>query len=417
MKIIADLHIHSKYSRATSKNISIANLVEYAKMKGLGLLGTGDFTHPLWLKELKETLNEDGSGIPKYGNGFPFVLSSEISSIYSQGGEVKRVHNVVLAPGFEVAEQINDALSGKGVKLASDGRPICGISCPELVDLIKCVSSEAEIIPAHIWTPWFSLFGSKSGFDRIEDCYGDQTKHIHALETGLSSDPRMNWRLSQLDKYSLVSFSDSHSFWPWRIGREATIFDLKNADYNGIIKALRTKDGLEGTIEVNPSYGKYHFDGHRDCKVSMVPAEAKRHNNICPVCRRPLTLGVLHRVEDLADREEGFVPEGAKKFHSLLPLSEMIAYVMGVQTFSGRVWEEYKKLTNAFGSEFNVLLDASPEELNNITTEKIANLVMETRGGNVNIEAGFDGVYGKISDDGKLLKAKPAGPQKTLGDF
>ncbi len=416
MKIISDLHIHSKYSRATSKNINIANLVEYGKLKGLGLMGTGDFTHPLWIKELKESLTDDGSGFLKYGNGFPFILSSEISSIYSQGGKVRRVHNVLLAPNFEVVDQINDVLSRKGVKLASDGRPICGISCPELVETIKGVSNDTEIIPAHIWTPWFSLFGSKSGFDRIKDCYGDQTKHIHALETGLSSDPQMNWRLSQLDKFALVSFSDSHSFWPWRIGREATIFDLKTPGYNELIAALRTKNGLEGTIEVNPSYGKYHLDGHRDCGISMEPENSKKHNDICPVCKRPLTLGVLHRVEDLADREEGFIPPDAKKFHSLLPLSEIIAHVLGVQAFSGKVWEDYKKLTNAFGSELNVLLDAGFEQLKNLTNERIAGLIIKTRGGKVDIEAGFDGVYGKIKGS-ENKEPKKTGPQKTLGDF
>lgn len=413
MKIISDLHIHSRFSRATSKELNIPNLVKYAKMKGLGLLGTGDFTHPVWLKELKNELKEDGMGVLKY-EGFPFILSAEISSIYKQGNSVKRIHNVILSPDFETAEQINDHLRKKGVNLEADGRPICGIRSPELVEMVMEINPKNEVIPAHIWTPWFSLFGSKSGFDRIEDCFQDQTKNIHALETGLSSDPAMNWRLSSLDKFALVSFSDLHSFWPWRIGREATIFEMGDLTYDNLINALRTKEGFVETIEVDPSYGKYHYDGHRDCNVSMNPEETKKYNNICPVCKRPITIGVLHRVEELANREEGFVPKGSKPFRSLIPLSEIISFTLKSNMSSSKVWNEYNKLVNAFGSEFNVLLEAEEERMKNIVERGMVELILKNRSGGINIKPGYDGVYGELVAGGKGLSKKP---QKKLSDF
>src|SRR3989338_2357073 len=304
MKIIADLHIHSRFSRATSKELNIKNLEKYAKIKGLNLLGTGDFTHPEWLKELKNELTEDETGILKTKTGFNFILQGEISLIYTQDGKGRRIHNVLLAKNLDVVEQINEALLKRG-RLDYDGRPIFNLSCIEFTEMMKSIDKDIEIIPAHIWTPWFSLFGSMSGFDSVEECFKDQAKFIHALETGLSSDPAMNWRLSQLDNYTLISNSDSHSFWPWRIGRECNIFDIKLA-YDAFIKSLKTKEGFIETIEVDPSYGKYHFDGHRLCKVCMSPKDAIKNKNICPKCGRKLTIGVLHRVEELADREEGF---------------------------------------------------------------------------------------------------------------
>jgi uncharacterized protein (TIGR00375 family) len=397
MKVIADLHMHGRFSRATSTQLTIPNLVKYARIKGLGLLGTGDFTHPVWLQELKDSLTEDGSGILRDKEGFGFVLSGEISSIYSHGGNVRRVHNIVLARSFEVADQINEALAKRGVNLKSDGRPICGIPCPELVELITGVDGEAEVIPAHVWTPWFSVFGSESGFDRIEDCYGDQTKNIHALETGLSSDPAMNWRLSSLDKYSLVSNSDSHSFWPWRIGREANVFELKSMAYGDMLSAIREKDPKRFlyTIEVDPSYGKYHYDGHRSCNISLSPEESKRIGNRCPVCKRPLTIGVLNRVGQMADRPEGYVPKGAIPFKSLMPLTEIISARMGIgQLYSKKVWEVYNALIKEFGSEFAVLLDAEESGLVKAADEKLAGAIVGVREGKVEIKPGYDGVYG-----------------------
>lgn len=419
MKIIADLHMHGRFSRATSTQLTVPNLVKYAKIKGLSLLGTGDFTHPVWLQELKSQLTEDGTGILKDKNGFGFVLSGEISSIYSQGGRARRVHNIILTRSFESADQINEALEKRKVNLRSDGRPICGIPCPELVELVLKADKEAEVIPAHVWTPWFSVFGSESGFDRIEDCYQDQTKNIHALETGLSSDPAMNWRLSSLDKFTLVSNSDSHSFWPWRIGREANVFDLKSLTYGNLLSAIREKDPKRflHTVEVDPSYGKYHFDGHRACNISLSPEEARKLGNLCPVCRRPLTIGVLHRVEELADRPEGYVPKGAIPFKSLIPLSEIISARMGVdQLYSKRIWAIYDTLMKAFGSEFAVLLDAEEHELKKHVDEKLAKAIVGVREGKVDIRPGYDGIYGypvfEDSDKERLEKkaAKSAGP-------
>jgi uncharacterized protein (TIGR00375 family) len=394
MKIIADLHIHGRFSRATSTQLTIPNLVKYARIKGIGLLGTGDCLHPIWLSELKSQLTEDGTGILKDKDGFGFVLSAEISSIYSQGGKARRVHNIILLKNFEVADQVIEALEKRKVNLKSDGRPICGIPCPELVELIMGVDREAEVIPAHVWTPWFSVFGSESGFDTIEECFKDQAKNIHALETGLSSDPAMNWRLSSLDKYALLSFSDSHSFWPWRIGREATAFDV-NMDYNRIINAIRTKSGLVKTVEFFPEEGKYHYDGHRACKISLSPEESRRLGNVCPVCRRPLTIGVLNRVEQLADRPEGFVPRGAIPFKSLIPLTEIISSRIGVeQLYSKRIWTVYNQLIQRFGSEFAVLLDAGEQEMAKAVGSEMAKAIVDVREGKVEIRPGYDGVYG-----------------------
>ncbi|MEE9322929.1 MAG: endonuclease Q family protein [Candidatus Aenigmarchaeota archaeon] len=414
MKIISDLHIHSRFSRATSRELNIPNLVKYAKVKGINLLGSGDFTHPSWLRELKNELKEDGTGTLKSRGGFPFILSTEISSIYKQDNAVKRIHNVILSPDFETVDQINDALKGKGVNLESDGRPICGIRSPELVEIVKGINPKNEIIPAHIWTPWFSLFGSKSGFDRIEDCFQDQTKNIFALETGLSSNPAMNRRLSSLDRFALVSFSDLHSFWPWRIGREATIFEMEELTYDNLINAIRTKEGLVETIEVDPSYGKYHYDGHRECGVSLSPKETKKCHNTCPACRRPLTIGVLHRVEELADREEGFAPKGSKPFRSLIPLSEIISFVLKSNLSSRKVWEEYNKLVNAFGSELNVLLEAGEEMMKRVVDDKIVELILKVRSGKAEIKPGYDGVYGELVVEEAGASKKP---QRKLSDF
>jgi uncharacterized protein (TIGR00375 family) len=325
-----------------------------------------------------------------------------------------------LAPGFEVVEQITEFLKSKG-RVDYDGRPIFKIPCYELVESMKDISEDIEIIPAHIWTPWFSLFGSMSGFDSVEECFKDQTKHIHALETGLSSDPAMNWRLSQLDKYSLVSCSDLHSFWPWRIGRESTLFELKELTYKNIINALRTKEGLEGTREVDPSYGKYHFDGHRNCRICMNPKDSIKIKNICPKCGRPLTIGVLHRVETLADREEGFKPKDAKQFHSLIPLSEIISTLIGSPIASKKTWEIYNKLINKFENEFNILLETKKEELIKVVDEKIADAIIKNRENKIIIQPGFDGEYGKPlfsnKDKIELKTEKPKFQQKGLADF
>jgi uncharacterized protein (TIGR00375 family) len=417
MKIFADLHLHSHYSRATSNEMNIENLEKYGKIKGLNLLGTGDFTHPLWLKELKMNLTEvENKGLFQFKDkSMYFMLQAEVSNIYNQDGKIRKIHNIILSPSFEIVEQINDFLKNYG-SLASDGRPILtNINCAELVENLISISKDIAIIPAHIWTPWFSLFGSKSGFDSIEECFREQTKYIFALETGLSSDPLMNWRLSALDKFTLVSNSDSHSPWPTRLGRELNVFDVE-MKYKEIINAIKEKDPKKFlyTIEVDPSYGKYHWDGHRNCNVSLEPKESIKYHDTCPVCGKPLTIGVLHRVEELADREEGFIPKNAIPFKSLLPLSELIASVYNTQAFSRKVWEESMKLTREFGSELNILLEASEEKLRLLTHEKIVEIILKNRKGELKIQPGYDGVYGKLLlNESASIKL----PQKRLDSF
>jgi len=418
MKVIADLQVHSRYSRATSKSIDLDNLEKYARLKGLNMLGTGDITHPLWLKELKKELKEDDTGILKSKSGFNFVLQGEISNIYSQDGKGRRVHNLILCKTIEIAEQIQEALKKKG-RIDYDGRPIFGFSCPELVEMMKSIDEKIEIIPAHAWTPWFSLFGSMSGFDSVEECFKDQTKHIYAIETGLSSDPAMNWRLSQLDKYTLVSNSDAHSYWPWRIGREANVFDIELV-YDNLIESIRKRKNFLYTLEVDPNYGKYHLDGHRDCGICFEPRESLKHKDICPKCKRSLTVGVLHRVEELADRPEGFKPKDAVPFKSLIPLSEILSSLFNVSVASKQIWQEYHKLVNGLGNEFNVLLDAKKEDLAKVTDEKIAEAIIAVRYGKVDIKPGYDGVYGQLIfgkdsrvNSGKGSKSK----QKSLSEF
>lgn len=416
MEIIADLHIHSRFSRACSTQLTIPNLEKYAKIKGVDLLGTGDFTHPQWIEHLKQELVKEENGIYYTKNNFPFIFTTEISLIYTQEKKGRRVHNVVFAPNLDVVKQITEYLLKKG-RIDYDGRPIFKISCVEFVEDLRKISDKIEIIPSHIWTPFFGALGSKSGFDSVEEAFQDQTKHIHALETGLSSDPPMNWRLSKLDKFALVSFSDLHSFWPWRMAREATTFDIK-LSYDNILKALRTKQGLIGTIEVNPAYGKYHWDGHRACNVSLSPQETKKLGGICPKCGNKLTIGVENRVEELADREEGFKPKDAIEFKRLIPLSELISTVLNIkQLYSKKVFEVHTKLMNEFKNEFNVLLNIPFEDLKKIVDEKLAELIIKNREGKINISPGADGVYGEIVLDKKqkIQEYKPS--QKTLNNF
>lgn len=420
MKVIADLHIHSRFSRATSKELNIKNLEKYSRIKGISLLGTGDFTHPEWIKELKENLKEDGSGILRTESEFPFILQTEVSLIYTQDGKGRRIHNVVLAKNFDVVEQITEYLKSKG-RVDYDGRPIFKIPCPEFVESLRKIDSDIEIVPAHIWTPWFSLFGSMSGFDRVEDCFQDQTKHIHALETGLSSDPAMNWRLSALDKYTLISNSDLHSFWPWRIGRECNIFELQELSYKNVIDVLKTKEGFKETIEFHAEEGKYHYSGHRLCNVCLSPKESLKSGAICPKCGKKVTVGVAERVEMLADRPEGFVPDGAVPFKNLIPLSELIAGIKKSGVATRKVWEEYNKLIKAFDNEINVLLDVEESKLKGVVQEGIADIIIKNRNQKIPFQPGYDGVYGKPLFRGEEVKeeliTESKEVQKGLGEF
>ncbi|MEM2972092.1 MAG: endonuclease Q family protein [Candidatus Bathyarchaeia archaeon] len=403
MRVIADLHIHGRYSRATSQKMCVEEIARFARIKGLNLVGTGDFTHPKWLKELQETLTEKSdSGLYTVAklpeSPVHFMITTEVSTIFNFEGKTKKVHHVILTPNIETAIQINDRLARYG-DLAVDGRPTLDMSAPHLVEEVMEVSSRNMVFPAHAWTPWFSIFGAFSGFNSIEECYQEMTKHIHALETGLSSDPPMNWRLSKLDRFALVSNSDSHSFWPWRIGREANVFELERLSYDEVVDAIRFKDGrrFKFTIETDPAYGKYHWTGHRNCHVSLPPAEAIKLGNICPVCRRKFTKGVEQRVEELADRPAGFKPEGAVGFMRLLPLSEIIATVLGVDSSSTQhVWSVYNSLVARFGDEYSVLIDASREALTTVVDEKIADAIVRVREGRVRVMPGYDGVYGQL---------------------
>ncbi|NWF87114.1 DNA helicase UvrD [Candidatus Bathyarchaeota archaeon] len=403
MRAIADLHIHGRYSRATSQRMCIEEIARFAKVKGLNIVGTGDFTHPKWLRELQETLApESDSGLYKVVNSpnssIFFVITTEVSTIFTFEKDVKKIHHVILTPSIETAVQINDRLANYG-DLAVDGRPTLNMNAAQLVEEVMEASSENMVFPAHAWTPWFSIFGAFSGFNGVEECYQDMTKHIHALETGLSSDPPMNWRLSKLDDFALVSNSDSHSFWPWRIGREANVFELRKLSYHEILDAIgsREKEKFRFTIETNPAYGKYHWTGHRNCHIALSPQEAIKFGNICPICRRTLTKGVEQRVEELADRPAGFKPEAASGFVHLLPLSEIIATVLGVDSPSPQnVWNVYNLLVGKFGDEYTVLLDSSQEALSKTVEEKIAEAIIRVREGHVKVVPGYDGVYGRL---------------------
>lgn len=404
----------------------IEEIARFASVKGLTVVGTGDFTHPKWIRELKESLAFDGeTGLYKplkIGASTYFMVSTEVNTIFTFNNDVKKVHHVILTPSIEIADQINDRLAKFG-DLTVDGRPTLNMSAPQLVEEIMEVSDENMVFPAHAWTPWFSVLGAFSGFDSLEDCYQDMSKHIYALETGLSSDPPMNWRLSRLDKFTLISNSDSHSFWPWRIGREANVFELERLSYKEIVDAIRCKDPerFRFTVETDPAYGKYHWTGHRNCHVTLSPKEAIKLGNICPVCRKKLTKGVEQRVEELADRPAGFKPEKCIGYLHLLPLSEIIAAVLGVDSPSTQnVWSIYNKLVKNFGNEYSVLIDASPEELAKVAEPKIAEAILKVRKNSVKVIPGYDGVYGRLiilegKTDGKGVRERVQ--QLNLVDF
>ena len=427
MRVIADLHIHSRFSRATSQKMTIDEITRFAKIKGLQLVGTGDFTHPKWLEELQQNLTE----IPETDlyksrkdpeSNVHFMITGEVATIFTHENDVKKIHHLILTPDFETAVQINDQLSHCG-NLVSDGRPMLDMTASQLVEEIMQISTENVVIPAHVWTPWFSLFGASSGFNRIEDCYQDTTKHIFALETGLSSDPPMNWRLSSLDKYTLVSNSDSHSHWPWRIGREANVFELEAPTYRSLVEAIRTKNPtkFKFTIETDPAYGKYHWTGHRNCNVSLPPQEAIKFGNRCPVCRRNLTKGVEQRVEELADRPSGYEPPNAVGFKHLLPLGEIISTVLGASYPSvQKVWDVYNLLIGKFGDEYTVFMDAPMEQMSEIVEPKIAEAIIRVREGKVHVTPGYDGVYGQLvlfEEPGKTQPKNEPIKQRRLADF
>ena len=400
MKIIADLHLHSKYSRAVSPKMVLEEIDVWARKKGINIISAPDFTHPLWFKELRTKLKQVEKGLYEISGGKTrFLLSTEISCIYSKKGKVRRIHILIFSPSLEIVEKINTKLSWIG-NLKPDGRPILGLDAKELAKIVFSISPDCLVVPAHIWTPWFSLFGSKSGFDTIEECFEEYSKYIYAVETGLSSDPAMNWRIKELDNRTIISGSDAHSL-P-HLGREACVFDIDEgkmsyAEITSIIKEKNKKKFLH-TIEFFPEEGMYHYDGHRNCKVRFSPEETKKNKGLCSQCGKPVTVGVMARVDELAssERPDGFQLEGAVPFRKLVPLEEIISEAIGVGVGTKAVTKEYENLLEKFESEFNVLLNVQEEDLKLVTLPGIAEGIKRVREGRLNIEPGYDGEYGKV---------------------
>ncbi len=418
MRYLADLHIHSHHSRATSKTSHIRSLAAWAQIKGVHVLASGDFTHPLWMRELQECLEPAEPGFFKLKESVHrdfsvlssfdltteniatrFVLSAEVSCIYKRDNRVRKIHNLLFVPDFDSAEEINRRLSAIG-NLSSDGRPILKLDSRDLLEILLESSEAGFLVPAHIWTPWFSLFGSKSGFNSVEECFGDLADHIFALETGLSSDPAMNRLISMLDSYSFISNSDCHS--PARICREANIFDT-DFDFYSMREAIRFPcDGrglqrFSGTVEFYPEEGKYHLDGHRKCDFCCDPLQTRTLEGICPYCGKALTVGVLSRVMELADREQAVFPDGSPLQYSLIPLVEILSELLGTGPATKTVMSHYLKLVSCFGSEMNILLTTPVEDIKKGYSSLLGEAVARIRSGDVYKKSGFDGQYGVIS--------------------
>ncbi|MCL4338073.1 endonuclease Q family protein [Patescibacteria group bacterium] len=458
MQYITDLQIHSKYSRAVSKDMVIPKIWDWAKRKGIAVMATGDWTHPLWMREIKQNLEEMGNGLLKLksniegvswegdtSSGPFFLLATEVSSIYSQGGKVRRIHTLIWSPTIAIAEKINKELLGRGANLISDGRPVIGLTSIQVAELVFSVDKNCLVIPAHAWTPWFSLYGSESGFDTIDECFGNYSRYIYAIETGLSSDPAMNWRIKELDKRSLVSFSDAHS--GPKLGRESTVFDLTDLSYKAIREAIiqnqesgvlnngengnsqstvhnQQSNHISYTLEFHPEEGKYHFSGHRNCQVKQDPRQTREKGTICPVCGRKLTIGVMHRVEQLAGRSEEELRLIKKKlpgidlsgvyselfpnrppYIMLVPLQEILAEAIGGLPTSQNIQNEYRKLTDHFGGEFNILLHVKTDDITRMSGSKVAEALQKVRTGDIYVDPGYDGVFGVVKIWGEEKEA------------
>lgn len=399
MKAIIDLHIHSRFSRACSKDLTIQNLAVWAARKGIDILGTGDFTHPKWLEEIENELEEREPGLYMLKNGKSqtrFLLTTEISCIYKQDGRVRRVHNLVCASSLSSVKKIISALEAQKCNLKSDGRPIIGLSSKDLLSLVLLADPKCLFIPAHAWTPWFSVFGSASGFDSLEECFGkDLEKEIHAIETGLSSDPQMNWRISSLDKVMLVSNSDAHSL--RNLGREANQMNLREWSFEAFAEILRNKDCKRflQTLEFFPEEGKYHTDGHRSCGVRLTPSETKRLDGKCPVCDKQVTVGVLNRIDDLADRAVDVMSPVGVPFKHIIPLEEIIAEAFGMKKGGKKVLGMYMKMTD-IASEFTLLLDYPLRELLGVIPPHVIEGIRRVREEDVSVVPGYDGEFGVI---------------------
>lgn len=413
MRVISDLQLHSRFSRAVSSQMTIPVIAEWSKKKGIDLVATGDWTHPIWFREIEANLSEEAEGLYKVKDKEDspyFLLSTEVSSIYSQAGKVRRVHTLIFAPNLETVRMINSELTKRGANLVSDGRPIMGLSPREITELVLTINEKCLIIPAHAWTPHFSVFGSMSGFDSLKDCFGEYDSRIYAIETGLSSDPAMNWRVSELEKRSILSFSDAHS--PAKLGREATVFELSNLNYETVRQAIigSGKEKIAFTIEFYPEEGKYHYTGHRNCSVVYSPNESRKKGIVCPVCGRNLTVGVMSRVEELSSYDietESEIDDFGTRFIKdkkglrppyimLVPLMEILAEVFGVGVGSKKVLELYEILTTRLDNEFKVLFETSIENIKEVGGERVAQAIQKVRLGNIFIEPGFDGVFGKV---------------------
>ncbi|MFA6423349.1 MAG: endonuclease Q family protein [Patescibacteria group bacterium] len=402
MRIIADLHIHSRFARATSKYLSIPEIAKWANIKGINLIGTGDFTHPKWFAEIEEYLTINANGFYSLKSGeYPevfFVPQAEIASIYTQGGKCRRIHTIVIMPTLKSVKKFNEML-GTRANLYSDGRPITGVPAKYIAKMAIEADPKSLIVPAHIWTPWFAVLGSKSGFDSIEECFEEEAKNIYAVETGISSDLMMNWQLSMLDKFTLLSNSDAHSV--ANLGREANVFEISENDFScdEIFRIIKEKDAskFKYTIEYFPDEGMYHYDGHRACGegIRMAPEESKKINKICPVCGKEMTIGVMHRVMDLADRKYGFVPNGATGQKKFMPLDEIISKSIGKGEKTKTVQEIYNKFIDKFGAEYPLLLDTDIIELKKVD-ERVGEAILKVRKGELKIEPGYDGTYGVV---------------------
>ncbi len=414
MKFIADFHLHSRYSRATGKNTDLENIDKWAKIKGVKVITCGDFTHPVWFKNLEQKLEPAEPGLFKLKDSKTetrFILTTEISCIYTKKGKVRKIHIVIFLPSLEKVKEFNNRLGNIG-NIRSDGRPILGLDVIELLKITLEVSQDCLFVPAHCLTPWFSIFGSKSGFDSIEECFDDYAKHIYAIESGLSADPSMIWRIPNGRRVAILSNSDAHSV--EKIGREANVFDTK-LDYYSILKAIKEKNPKEflNTIEFYPQEGKYYNDGDRLCNISLNPKESFEYRELCPVCGKRLVIGVLNRVQKLADQDEGFVPENAIPFKNIVPLKEIIGEAFGVGVVSKKVKAEYEKIIEHF-SEFDVLLETPIEELKKIADSQVVEGIYRSRIGKVNIQPGFDGVFGKVKIFSEIEKQNAIKQRKLL---
>ena len=419
MKTVLDLHIHSRFSRACSKDLTLPTIAKWCERKGIDVVGTGDFTHPAWRAEIERDLepaepglfrlksslrgseNDRGNPVGIASSSRPrddvrFMLTNELSCIYKRGGKVRRVHHCVFVPSHAAADAITSNLEKRGCNVKSDGRPILGLDSEELLKIVLDADPSSLMVPAHAWTPWFAIFGSQSGFDSIEECFGDLAPEIHAIETGLSSDPSMNWRLSALDRVMLLSNSDAHS--APNLGREANVMDLPERSYPAFADVLRKhqRERFLYTIEFFPEEGKYHYDGHRVCGVRLTPAETKKNHGLCPSCKKSVTVGVMHRVDALADRPDGFRPPGAPDYRRLVPLMEVVADALGKTKAAKLVGEMTEHLVEKVGSEFHILLDAPIKEIEAHSSPEVAEAIRRMREGKITVLPGYDGVYGTV---------------------